>query len=111
MLQHRRVRKLFHPLYSGALLITSACCSDVLLRKTHGRVFPWDPPEFGITPDTLVTLAERLRDEVRVIASSLQAQPVEKKDHSPHSSPESVVLPLLEDRKKLADMEFYSSFA
>ena len=74
-------------------------------------MFPWDPPEFGITPETLVELAERLRDEVRVIAGTLQAKPAEKKDHSPHSSPESVVLPLLEDRKRLADMEFYSSFA
>ena len=85
------------------LLITSACRSDICLDKTHGRVLPWDPPEFGIAPETLAELAKRLRGEVTAIARGIVEAAEE--NHTPHSPLGSGDLPL-DDTRMDADEEY-----
>ncbi|KAI0798157.1 hypothetical protein C8Q75DRAFT_37473 [Abortiporus biennis] len=42
----------------------------VRLPPTHGQVLPWDPPSFGIPDTILQTLAQNLRKEMILLATS-----------------------------------------
>ena len=79
------------------------CRSDVFLDKTHGRALPWDPPEFGIAPETLAELAKRLRGEVTAIARGIVQ--ADEETHTPHSPLWSGDLPL-DDTRMDADEEY-----
>ena len=60
---------------------------NLRLPGSHGHVFPWDPPSFGVPDDVLVSMAMRLREEI--IQCAIKAAP-RRKDQSQQSSPTSV---------------------
>ena len=52
------------PLYSSVALIqlwVVGLPKPLRLPGTHGRMFPWDPPSFGIPNDVLTKVAAQLR--------------------------------------------------
>ena len=57
------------------------------LPGSHGHVFPWDPPSFGVPDNVLASMATRLRKEI--IKCAIDKAP-RRKDQSQQSSPTSV---------------------
>ena len=57
----------------------------VRLPNTHGRIFPWDPPPFGISPEVLKGLANDLSEHLLELAQ----REVPKRTSQLQSSPES----------------------
>ena len=78
----------------------------VRLQGTHGRIFAWDPPSFGIPAGVLETLAEKLKVEVVELALNRAAE--EDDDASRQSSPQSGTesLPEHQDEPEQSTLEY-----
>ena len=56
------------------------------LPGSHGHVFPWDPPSFGVSDEVLVKLARKLQDEAIRLAIEDASEKVSRSRQSPPAS-------------------------
>ena len=77
-------------LESHAYLCAAGSSKTIRLPGSHGHVFPWDPPSFGVPDAILVKLAQKLREDILRLATANARMII---DRSEHSNPERLKMP------------------
>ncbi|KAI1786875.1 hypothetical protein LXA43DRAFT_1098824 [Ganoderma leucocontextum] len=67
---------------------------QLYLKGTHGHMFPWDVPDFGIPDDVLVQLVDELKEKMFLLAKE-HGELI--KDESRQSSPQYVASDVVKD--------------
>ena len=65
------------------LLTLSQDSVRVCLPDTHGRIFPWDPPRFGVPPAVLNWLANDLKEQFVKLAQKEASKSIPQLRSSP----------------------------
>ena len=83
-----------HAIHSQADSCVARSSKTLRLPGSHGHVFPWDPPSFGVPDAILVKLAQKLREDILRLATANARMII---DRSEESSRECLEAPDLTD--------------